>query len=76
MSPVSRRESQDVAHKVWKLQMLLRDLQDWAQGLKAEMDTRGSPCSPERALYMLQEHQAYKVSRSPCQPSPYSAPLL
>ncbi|XP_036040911.1 spectrin beta chain, non-erythrocytic 5 [Onychomys torridus] len=57
----NRRESLDVGHKVWKLQMLLRDLQDWAQGLKAEMDTRGSPCSPERALYMLQEHQAYRV---------------
>lgn len=45
--------------------MLLWELQDWAQGLKAEMDLRGTPCSSERAQYMLQEHRAYKVSRSP-----------
>nr|XP_048315627.1 spectrin beta chain, non-erythrocytic 5 [Myodes glareolus] len=55
------RESLDVGHKAWKLQMLLWDLQDWAQGLKAEMGMRGTPCSPERAQYMLQEHRAYKV---------------
>ncbi|KAL1785833.1 spectrin beta chain, non-erythrocytic 5 [Sigmodon hispidus] len=55
------RGSLDECHKVWRLQTLLRDLQDWARGLKAEMDLRGTPCSPERALYMLQEHQAYKM---------------
>ncbi|KAM7327506.1 hypothetical protein ACRRTK_013873 [Alexandromys fortis] len=60
-SPVSRRESLDVGHKAWKLRLLLWDLQDWAQGLKAAMGMRGTPCSPERAQYMLQEHQAYKV---------------
>lgn len=53
-----------MGHKVWKLRILLRDLQDWAQRLKAEMDMRSTPCSPERALYMLQEHQAHKVSCS------------
>lgn len=62
---MSRRESLDVGHKAWKLQMLLWDLQDWAQGLKAEMGMRGTPCSPERAQYMLQEHRAYKVNHSP-----------
>ncbi|XP_049989135.1 spectrin beta chain, non-erythrocytic 5 [Alexandromys fortis] len=55
------RESLDVGHKAWKLRLLLWDLQDWAQGLKAAMGMRGTPCSPERAQYMLQEHQAYKV---------------
>lgn len=54
-----------MGHKAWKLQLLLWDLQDWAQGLKAAMGMRGTPCSPERAQYMLQEHQAYKVSHSP-----------
>lgn len=61
---MSRRESLDVGHKAWKLQMLLWDLQDWAQGLKTEMGMRGTPCSPERAQYMLQEHRAYKVSHT------------
>ncbi|XP_040602017.1 LOW QUALITY PROTEIN: spectrin beta chain, non-erythrocytic 5 [Mesocricetus auratus] len=55
------REALDVGHKAWRLQTLLRDLQDWAQGLKAEADMRGTPCSPERTQYMLQGHQAYKV---------------
>lgn len=54
-----------MGHKAWKLQMLLWDLQDWAQGLKAAMGMRGTPCSPERAQYMLQEHREYKVSHSP-----------
>lgn len=64
MSPVSRRESLDVGHDVQRLQTLLQDLQAWARGLQAEMATQGSPCSPVRTQYMLEEHQAYKVSPS------------
>ncbi|GAB1286757.1 Spectrin beta, non-erythrocytic 5 [Apodemus speciosus] len=55
------RESLDVGHDVQKLRTLLQDLQDWARGLQAEMATQGSPCSPVRIQYMLEEHQAYKV---------------
>ncbi|CAH6788033.1 Sptbn5 [Phodopus roborovskii] len=53
------RESLDVGHKAWKLQILLRGL-------------------PERALYMLQEHQACKVSCMPFSVSrtPLSFPIL
>lgn len=65
MSPVSRRELLDVGHEVQKLQTLLQDLQDWARKLQAEMATQGTPCSPVRIQYMLEEHQAYKVSPSP-----------
>lgn len=61
MSPVSRRELLDVGHEVEKLQARLQDLQDWAQGLQAEMTMQATPCSPVRILYMLEEHQAYKV---------------
>lgn len=65
MSPVNRRELLDVGHEVEKLQTRLQDLQDWAQGLQAEMAMQATPCSPVRILYMLEEHQALKVSSSP-----------
>ncbi|XP_029391606.1 LOW QUALITY PROTEIN: spectrin beta chain, non-erythrocytic 5 [Mus pahari] len=57
----NRRQLLDAGHEVQKLQTLLQDLQDWAQGLQAEMTTQGTPCSPVRIQYMLEEHQAYKV---------------
>lgn len=62
---MSRKELLNVGHEVQKLQILLQDLQDWAQGLQAEMARQTTPCSPVRIQYMLQEHQAYKVSPSP-----------
>ncbi|XP_038962424.1 spectrin beta chain, non-erythrocytic 5 isoform X3 [Rattus norvegicus] len=55
------RELLDVGHEVQKLQTMLQDLQDWAQGLQAEMARQATPCSPVRILYMLEEHQAHKV---------------
>ncbi|XP_076785650.1 spectrin beta chain, non-erythrocytic 5 isoform X3 [Arvicanthis niloticus] len=55
------RELLDVGHEVEKLQTRLQDLQDWAQGLQAEMAMQATPCSPVRILYMLEEHQALKV---------------
>ncbi|XP_060228154.1 spectrin beta chain, non-erythrocytic 5 [Meriones unguiculatus] len=55
------RESLAVGLEVQKLQTLLQELRDWGQGLQAEMDGQGTPCSPLRAQYMLQEHQALKV---------------
>lgn len=50
-----------MGHEVQKLQTVLQDLQDWAQGLQAEMAMQATPCSPVRILYMLEEHQAHKV---------------
>lgn len=61
MSPVGRRESLEARHEAQKLQALLQELLAWAQGLRAEMDARGTPGSPAGVLRMLEDHQAYKV---------------
>ncbi|KAF6133107.1 spectrin beta, non-erythrocytic 5 [Phyllostomus discolor] len=52
-----RRESLDASHQAQKLRATLLELRAWAQGLRAEMDSRSAPHSPAEARHMLEEHQ-------------------
>ncbi|XP_053451516.1 spectrin beta chain, non-erythrocytic 5 [Nycticebus coucang] len=55
------RESLDASYQAQKLQATLQELRLWAHRLQAELDARGTPCSPAEAQHMLEEHQEHKA---------------
>uniref|UniRef100_H0XEK4 Spectrin beta, non-erythrocytic 5 n=1 Tax=Otolemur garnettii TaxID=30611 RepID=H0XEK4_OTOGA len=55
------RESLNASYRAQKLQATLQELLLQARRLQAEMDTRGTPCSPAEAQHMLEEHQEHKA---------------
>ncbi|ELW48130.1 Spectrin beta chain, brain 4 [Tupaia chinensis] len=55
------RESLEALLEAQKLQAMLQEVLAWAQGLRAEMAARSSPCGPEEAQRQLEEHQGLRV---------------